>query len=117
MEKVDLIEPTQDDLDERAGHHGYETFHEMVEDDKAVDPDLVWECREHARTSARLRAAQEAQTNAKTLRDEFAMAALSTVAGLPAADVATWGVGDYATHSYAIADAMMAERLRRDGLL
>lgn len=43
----------------------------------------------------------------KTLRDEFAMAAL---AGWAANQPTNWGWDDVATASYKLADAMMAER-------
>jgi hypothetical protein len=44
------------------------------------------------------------------LRDHFAGEALKTVTAYPECDVATWAPSDFATHAYAIADAMLKER-------
>lgn len=44
----------------------------------------------------------------KTLLDEFAMAALATIAGYP--NLEAWGESDFAKTAYLLADAMMKER-------
>ena len=45
-----------------------------------------------------------------TLRDYLAAQALSTAAGYPAEDVATWSADDFAMHAYNVADAMLKYR-------
>lgn len=45
-----------------------------------------------------------------TLRDAFAIAALSTVGGYSSADLETWSADSFARHAYAIADSMLRAR-------
>lgn len=49
------------------------------------------------------------------LRDHFAGEALKTVAAYPECDVATWAPSDFATHAYAIADAMLIAKAQQGG--
>lgn len=48
--------------------------------------------------------------NGMTLRDAFAIAALSTVGGYSSADLETWSADSFARHAYAIADSMLRAR-------
>jgi hypothetical protein len=45
-----------------------------------------------------------------SLRDYFAAKALSTASAFPSSDVQHWDATEFATHAYAIADAMLAAR-------